>query len=121
MTTKYRLTSGALRVLDALEVDRAQFTRLANTITERGEIQVRLRGGDEITFAKPKWFEEAEEYKPGEWNSVKTVRPPRSGEYLLRVPTSGGDYEYRLSYYSFNDGFLNGIAEAKAEFREMPS
>lgn len=119
--TQYRLTREALAILKLLHVGDTQYEKLANTITEKGEVQVRLRGGDALTFKNPRWFEEATEYKPGGWNDAAKVRPPKEGAYLVREATSDGEYDYRVIACLPDGGFPPASWGKGAQFREIPS
>ncbi len=118
---QYRLTKEALRILDLMHIGKAQYERLVNTVTSKQQVTV-SRKADTIYFGNPEWFEEAFEYKKGEWNDCEKVRPPKTGSYLLRWPNSATEYEYAVTTWSLDGGFyVDYAANVKgAQFREMP-
>ncbi len=117
---QYRLTAEALHVLDLLHIGKGRYEGLVNSVVDAPRIDIRHKG-DCFTFGNPEWFEEAEMFKPGEWNDCKTVRPPKEGDYLTRYFDSDNKPHYALTSWTVDGGFyFVAYRPKKADFREIP-
>lgn len=117
---QYRLTIEALRVLDRLHLGKGRYDKLVNTVVTTPCVSLCIKD-DRLTLANEVWFEEAEEYKPGEWNDCKTVRPPKEGDYLTRYFDSDNKPHYALTSWTVDGGFyFVAYQPKKADFREIP-
>lgn len=115
----YRLNHAASDILSQFASSRNYHTLMAS-LFEKQEVTTTAKRGA-VTLKGEDWFEEAEPYKPGEWNRCRKARPVKEGEYLLRRKESDGSYVFELRKYQHTLGWEPGLFELtdKTEFKEI--
>lgn len=115
----YRLNHAASDILSHFATKK-NYELLMASLFEKQEVTTTTKRGA-VTLKGEDWFEEAEPYKPGEWNKCRKSRPVKEGDYLLRRKESDGGYVFEIRKYQHILGWESGLFETtdKIEFKEI--